>query len=208
MDVVLIMKKDQTLSLLKTKFCPRCKREFAADVEFCSSCFIELKGVLFCERCEELYKLEGGECPECKGQLAPFRAPGTARLLEASARPSRFRYIIAIALLFLCGILVPRHFGLLLSLTMVFIFTFIGYFVGWAIDSLNPGRAAPPDLDGDVGKQARDAEKELELDNVVRCWKCGEELNLYTHKGIIASEAEPWRLFCATCGNELEADDF
>ena len=198
------MQEQDPLLLLKTKFCPRCKLEFSADAEFCSSCLIVLKPVLFCPRCKQMLKLEGASCPECKGRLEPLQAHGPGRVLEGRGRPSRYRYILAIILLLLCGIFAPQHFGFLLSLIMVFIFTFIGYFVGWAVDSLNPGRGAS----GDIGKEARDAEKELELDNVIRCWKCGEELNLYTRKGIRASEAEPWRLFCATCGNELEADDF
>jgi hypothetical protein len=189
------------------KFCPRCKLEFSSDVEFCSACHVELKPVAFCARCNEMFKLEGELCPECGGPLEPLAEDVARESANPPPAASRYRYLLAVILLLVGGISAPFYFGLLMSLTLIFIFTFIGYFIGLALDSLNPGLGKAPEPDEGLDENLKDAERALEEDNTVRCVMCGEALNLYTREGIVEGRSQPWRLFCAYCGHELEAGE-
>ena len=38
------------------------------------------------------------------------------------------------------------------------------------------------------------------------CPSCGSPINMVTHQGIESPEDEPWRFFCTSCKQEIDAD--
>ena len=71
--------------------------------------------------------------------------------------------------------------------------------------------AGPPLGAGDRLERDRRAERQRKAANEERhaeyaCPWCGNGVNLVTQKGLEMVENEPWRLICANCQREIDAD--
>ena len=71
--------------------------------------------------------------------------------------------------------------------------------------------AGPPVGAADRIREAREAEEQRKIAEDQRraeleCPSCGVPVNLLTRMGITSTEEEPWRMSCATCAHEIEAD--
>ena len=193
---------------VKIRFCPRCTIEYSAEADVCVECMVALKPILYCEGCREMLRLEVSNCPGCGGELAPLAAARAEEIIEESGRPHFYRYVVSIIVLFVAGVFVPRQFGLPGSFFIVGLMTLAGYLIGTALDRQKERSGSTRAIEEDLNEHIREVDKELEEDNIIICENCGEELNVYTRKGIRISDSQPWRLFCAYCGMELEVHDF
>jgi len=71
--------------------------------------------------------------------------------------------------------------------------------------------AGPPVGAADQIREAGEAEQQRKIAEDQRraeleCPSCAVPVNLLTRMGITSTEKEPWRMSCANCAHEIEAD--
>ncbi len=157
------------------KYCPKCGKSIS-------------KTAIICEHCGYDYTTE----------TIGFGLFSTTLVLGYQGGSGILFVISVIALPFTIASL--RIDSIILNLLGIF-FSGGSYFLAGKIISIVEFLQLKYPNETKQAKSNKEAVNSIELTN--KCPHCGAELNTKTGDGIIQSEEQPWKLFCASCEKEL-----